>query len=234
MPITTTSLENIAGLDVIVKDTNKPGPTTIILHGYGADNKDLAPLCDVLPEPSTGKWYFPNGPLEVPIGPHMMGRAWFPIDMAALEAAMMAGGHRDFSDTAPPQFAEAQVKINALITEIGCKTADLFIGGFSQGAMVATGVALGLDQNVKGLVALSGALVAKDQWQRQMAAHKDLNVFQSHGRQDPVLGFVYAQTLADLFKKNEFQSEFLPFNGGHEIPQSVMNAVTAFFKGLVN
>jgi phospholipase/carboxylesterase len=84
----------IDGLEFIHVENDPKKPAVMLLHGYGASMDDLFPLFEYLAK--DWNWFFPNAPLEVPIGPMMSGRAWFPIDMEALNAAMMSGQHRDF------------------------------------------------------------------------------------------------------------------------------------------
>src|SRR6185437_12531546 len=56
----------------------------VLFHGFGADAHDLAPLSDVSSQ-IKATWIFPNAGLQVPIAPGFMGRAWFHIDVAALD-----------------------------------------------------------------------------------------------------------------------------------------------------
>lgn len=228
MPKTMQTIERIADLDVIVKRTGSEGPAVVILHGYGADMNDLAPLSDVLPEPSTGTWYFPNAPLEVPIGPSMMGRAWFPIDMAALEEAMMTGSHRDFSSVIPEGFLKAQEQVCKFLKALDRKPEDIILGGFSQGAMISCDVALHMESNLRGLALLSGNMVAKERWEKIVANRTGLKVFQSHGQQDQVLGFDSADNLSKMLIAAQANVQFVPFQGGHEIPNSVMQELARF------
>ena len=210
----------------------KNGPAVVILHGYGADMNDLAPLTDVLPEPSTGTWYFPNAPLEVPIGPHVTGRAWFPIDMEALEKAMMTGTTRDFASVIPGGFLEAQEKVSKFVKALDRKPEDIILGGFSQGAMISCDVALHMDSNLKGLVLLSGNMVAKERWEKSVSNRKGQRIFQSHGQQDQVLGFESAENLSKMLENAEADIKFVPFQGGHEIPHSVMKNLAQFLGDL--
>ena len=50
--------------------------TVIFFHGFGADAYDLKSLSEVLSTKNPSRWVFPQGILEVPIGPGWTGRAW--------------------------------------------------------------------------------------------------------------------------------------------------------------
>jgi phospholipase/carboxylesterase len=194
-----------------------------MLHGFGADNQDLASLSTVIADDRDITWIFPNAPLEVPIGPHMMGRAWFPIDMQAIEKAMQEGTHRDLTQQHSEEFFQAAMMVANLIEEIDHQPSQVILGGFSQGAMISCEVALKMESQLDALVILSGNPIALDGWTQQMPSKKGLKVFQSHGMQDQVLSFEKAKMLHDLLESHELDTCFVPFNGGHEIPMPVIS-----------
>src|SRR5690606_9874605 len=67
----------------INKDDN--APWVVCFHGYGADCNDLFSLGEMIRTQRTYNWLFPNGHLEVPIGPCWTGRAWWNIDMMEVQ-----------------------------------------------------------------------------------------------------------------------------------------------------
>ncbi|HEY1534896.1 MAG TPA: hypothetical protein VGF76_12790, partial [Polyangiaceae bacterium] len=50
-------------------------------------------------------------------------------------------------------------------------------------------------------------------------------VLQSHGRADPVLPFAIAEQLRDELGAAGISAEFIPFNGGHGIPEPVLDGL---------
>jgi len=61
-----------------------------------------------------------------------------------------------------------------------------------------------------------------------MATRKGLPVFMSHGRADNILPYDLAERLrADLVAAG-LAVTFVPFDGGHEIPEEVVTALGAF------
>ena len=99
------------------------------------------------------------------------------------------------------------------------------IGGFSQGAMLATDIVLRSARPFGGLAIMSGTLVSHSEWLPLMAARKGLPVLQSHGRADPVLPFAIAERLRDELGAAGLPVEFTPFNGGHGIPGPVLDGL---------
>lgn len=200
----------------------------ILFHGYGADMHDLSSLREWLDPEQKWHWYFPNGPLRIPMGGYGDGRAWFHIDMAALEAAMQMGTTRDFSGDANPDFLKAVESAEDFCRQIQEKHPELIIGGFSQGAMVTSHIAARGRVPLKGLILLSGNLVdLKTLSESKPAA---IPFFQSHGQQDAVLGFKHAEALRVLLESKGMKGTWVPFRGGHEIPMPVLQGLKAFLE----
>ena len=61
----------------------------------------------------------------------------------------------------------------------------VFLGGFSQGAMLACDTVLRSPRAFAGLLILSGSIIAQREWEERWPARKGLPVFQSHGTDDP-------------------------------------------------
>lgn len=224
------SSRKIGPLDCMEKPAAEGAPTIVCLHGYGADNQDLAPLADMGLAPEGTGWVFPNAPQQVPIGPGMMGRAWFPIDVQELEQAAMTGRHTDFASKVPGGFVEAGDQIEQLLQELGRPLSEIYLGGFSQGAMIACETALRQTTPPKGLILLSATLIAESRWRENIARLEGVPVFQSHGRQDPLLSFDEAERLRGILDQAGAKTDFHAFEGAHEIPPTVMQALAGFLK----
>ncbi|TGK20763.1 esterase [Leptospira fluminis] len=207
-------------------------PYVILFHGYGANAYDLLPLYSYLDVPEGTNFLFPNGILEIPIMPGYYGRAWFPIDMEALQRAMVAGGTRDLSDRSPDGLIEARTKVEEMIERLGVPMDRIVLGGFSQGAMLATELFLCSEKKPKGLLILSGTLLDKDRWSGLAATTPGFSFFQSHGRNDPVLGYPAAKRLETLLKEAGWKGDLLAFPGGHEIPEVVLLGMNRYLKEL--
>lgn len=208
------------------------GPWVILFHGYGADAHDLSQLSELVPTQQTWNWLFPNGTLEVPIGPGWTGRAWWHIDMAAINEAAQRGTTRDMTLEDPPGLKKATELVNTMINQMKIPRSQIVIGGFSQGAMLATEVFLTSAEPFAGLISLSGTLLKKDQWKALAGEKKGSSVFLSHGQSDQILGFKYSEQLMTLFAQNEMKCKWVPFRGGHEIPLPVLNELGQFLNQL--
>jgi phospholipase/carboxylesterase len=203
--------------------------TVVLLHGFGADAADLFPLHQLADDDKV-RWIFPNGPLEVPLGGAFMGRAWFPIDTQALDLAMSQGKFRDMASTRPKGLDQAKSSINELLFELNVPQEKLIIGGFSQGAMLATDVVMDMDENCLGLVLMSGTVLDQSNWQEKSKNRKDQAFFQSHGQSDPLLSFQMANLLTDILRSGGCIGNILPFEGAHEIPPLVLDRLSLFLR----
>jgi phospholipase/carboxylesterase len=192
----------------------------VLLHGFGADASDLFPLADFLDPDGQWNFYFPEAPLEVPIGPMNYGRGWFPISVRELEEGI------DFTKIRPPGMDASCELVYDMLFHLNSE--KLVLGGFSQGAMVSTEITLNNPDDVHGLVLLSGALLDHANWAQKAVALKGKRFIQSHGTRDPVIPFAAAQQLYDLLKGAGMVGPFVTFPGGHEIPLPVLQKTKAF------
>jgi phospholipase/carboxylesterase len=222
----------IGRLDALELKGDPEAPTVVLFHGYGADMHDLASLANVIQAPKGTNWVFPNGHLSIPLGGHYEGRAWFPISVSELERAMATGEVIDFSTIVPPGLKKAREMALELVENLKVPMNRLVLGGFSQGAMLATDLTLHLETPPAGLVLLSGTLVNGDQWSALAPKHSGLRFFQSHGIRDAVLGFAMAERLEKLLHQAGWKGKLQRFEGAHEIPPEVIIQLGAYLRQL--
>ena len=236
------STETIGGVTCHIADgvADGTGPKLVVVlcHGFGAPGTDLVPLGQMLlrqPRLSGSvQFLFPEAPLRLEEMGMPEGRAWWPIDMRRLQMAAALGTFRDLSKDCPAELPAAREKLLGLIRNWSARTSvpltRFVLGGFSQGAMLATDVTLQLDENPAGLVVLSGTMLNEDVWRERASHHKTLRVLQSHGTHDPILPFPAAGWLRDMLTHAGVDVEFLSFAGGHEIPHAVLDRFGTFLR----
>ncbi len=226
-------LEKLGPLEVLRVHGDPDAPTIVIFHGYGASAFDLFPIHEVLVTDQKFNWVFANGHLKVPLMPGYTGRAWFPIDMAALEEAMRTKSARTFADRDPAGMDVARDSALLMIQALGVPWDQLILGGFSQGAMLSTDLMLRSEISPKGLMVLSGALINESLWTTLAKNKTNLRFFQSHGEFDPVLSYAGAKQLEKIFRNAGMLGEFIGFPGAHEIPQVVIQGMSRYLNSLL-
>lgn len=216
-------------------DGEKPSLAVVLCHGYGASGTDLVPLAQPLlaTTPAEAKkiaLIFPAAPLDLAEQGIQGGRAWWPVDLDRLINRRTPELLDQFRKACPEGLRESRALLIALLADAGKHfglTADRFVlGGFSQGAMLATDVALRLKKAPAGLCILSGALTNEAEWRRLALERGPLTVLQSHGKYDSILPFPMAAALRDLLLEAGAELDFLAFNGDHEIPLEVLHRLT--------
>ncbi len=208
-----------------------PEAVVVLCHGFGAPGSDLVPLADefIRRHPSLEdrvQFVFPEGPLTIPEVPG--GRAWWPIDMLEMQAAIAAGRFRDMRQAVPPLLPDARHRLTAVVDTLrertGLPLSQFVLGGFSQGAMLATDVTLRLPESPGALLIYSGTLLAEPEWKELAPQRAGLHVLQTHGTRDPLLPFEAAEWLRDLLTEAGIDVDFRSFPGVHTIPGEAIPA----------
>jgi phospholipase/carboxylesterase len=235
------------GLNTLVvhqlPDGAQPRLAVVLCHGFGAPGTDLVglvqPLLEI--EPSLAEqaaFLLPAAPLDLSSRGIPGGRAWWMIDLNRLIYGPPPDLLERFRRECPVGLPEARGALLKLIDEAGQRfglTADRFVlGGFSQGSMLATDVALRLPAAPAGLAILSGALINEAEWQPLAGKLNQLPVLQSHGRQDSILPFPMGQALHEMLLAAGAQVDFVAFPGDHEIPLPVVEKLAALLKRVLN
>jgi phospholipase/carboxylesterase len=235
--LTSTTLGSLS-CTCVQSDDRPPAMLVVLCHGFGAPGDDLVGLGPELlqrrPElQGKVRFLFPEAPLSLGFAGYGEARAWWLIDMDRLVAAQgdPAGAARLRAEV-PEGLPRARRLLRGLV-DAACQQTSLppgrvVLGGFSQGGMLATDVALRLEEAPAGLCVLSGTLLCEPEWRRLAPARRGLPVLQSHGRQDPLLPFEHAEALRDLFQEAGLGVEFLPFDGQHTIPLAGMERLGDF------
>lgn len=208
-------------------------PVVICLHGYGANMGDLAPLAVEFDLKARLRWIFPDAPLAMNAGGPIPGRAWYQIPQERLLNMEMGKEPEDLSKERPEGLEQAVEAIEGGIKSLKLPWNRIIIGGFSQGAMLAVELALRAPQNPLGLFILSGNLVDSENVAKRAPARSGLAFFQSHGRQDPILGYAGAVNLEKVLTQAGLTGSLLTFSGGHELPREVMDGFSSYLGSLL-
>jgi phospholipase/carboxylesterase len=224
------------------KNTESAPLTCILLHGFGAPGDDLVGLVSGMDVPDGTVFFFPEAlhSLQDFISDPGLGdaRAWWMIDITAMQRAMLTGQLRDLSAQVPDGLADARAAITEMLDAMA-KTYSwseeedrrVVLGGFSQGAMLSLDVALrDPSRKLSGVVILSGTLIAEHEWTSLFPKRKGMPVFQTHGTSDPILPFEIAERLRDAMKSAGVDVTFESFAGPHTISPRVLSKLSAWLR----
>lgn len=159
----------------------------MLLHGRGADERDLYPLLDVLDPGRSLIGVTPRAPLHLPPG----GAHWYAVHEI---------GYPDpttFSET----YAQASSWLDRLADETGVPPARTILGGFSQGAVMTYALGLGAGRpHPAALVALSGFVPTVPGFELDLDS-PHLPIAIGHGALDPVISVEWGRRAQRLFEE---------------------------------
>jgi phospholipase/carboxylesterase len=224
---------DIAGIGVRLaggtdREGGGSGPLVVLMHGFGARGDYLVPLWRAVDAPPATRWAFPEAPIVVQAAP-VEARAWWRVDIDEMTRALHSGEFEDHAAHFLSGLSEARAKLVAMLGELRARLAPskVVLGGFSQGAMLATSVALRTDAELAGLAILSTTGIEDGP---PAADRTSLPVFQSHGESDPLLPFNRAGKLRESLSKHGMRVTWCAFAGGHEVSNDVMRKLGSWLK----
>ena len=220
----------------------RPPLLVVFNHGYGASGEDLVPFVPELlerePRLAPVRFAFPAGPLSLGMAAWGDARAWWPLDWMKLSTLSRSPeGRQELRNEVPEGMGSARRKlqgcVEALLAGTGLPPERVVLGGFSQGAMLATDLALSWEQRPAALVALSSVLLAAEKWRALAPRRAGLPVIQSHGRQDPILPYSEGEALRDFLTVAGLAVEFIPFDGPHTVHPDALDRVARLLGSLL-
>lgn len=214
----------------------KDARLVILLHGWGADGSDLAPLAPSLFSPASlaseaisfanhslfgGTVFVPDAPNVCSANP--FGRQWFELSDPSSDI-----GRNASACLQTVEFIAAM--LDALSMRIGYASDQIILGGFSQGGMVSLTAGVGYKKPLAGLFCLSGAWLTSEQTCYQPTG---LPVFLAHGVLDPVVPFAcLTQAEADLKKVGLVPQTLHREHMAHGIDPETIDALARFIASL--
>ncbi|MEZ6094993.1 MAG: hypothetical protein R3C03_12310 [Pirellulaceae bacterium] len=231
--------ERIGELNCVLNQCNStPEKVVILCHGFGAPGTDLVPIGDEILTRHPGldgtvQFIFPAAPVEMDFGED--SRAWWPISMSQFETLAEPGGEKVIANFVPDELPDCHAHLVSIIQHV-CSTYEIepknvFVGGFSQGAMLTTDVFLRSGLELGGLIVWSGTLINQAAWNEAIEQNRPGRVVQSHGLLDPVLSFPGATALRNLLQKKH-HVDFVSFQGYHQIPPQAIELAAKLIEGV--
>ena len=153
----------------------EPAGALVLLHGRGADERDLFPLLDLLDPERRLLGVTPGGPHHLPPG----GRHWYAL-----------GG---IPTPDPATFAATAPRLAAFLDGLPVPSDRVVLGGFSQGTVMSYAMSLGPGRpRPAAVVAMSGFLPRVADWPLEPQRLRGVPVGIAHGSLDPVIPAQFA------------------------------------------
>ena len=190
-------------------DSAKDYPLIILLHGFGANMRDLASLA---PDISRQGYVYacPNGPLSVLLEPGMVGYAWTPV-----------GGPKKL-----PDMERAGELLGTFFDEVmeqyRVPPRQALLMGFSQGGGMTYWCGLGRPELFRGLAVLSSALPSFDELQSRLPPERTQPIFISHGLGDPLISVERARESRAWLTQEGYSPDYREYVMAHEISPQVL------------
>jgi phospholipase/carboxylesterase len=178
----------------------KKYPALFLMHGIGSNEHNMLSLTDGLQDDVFV--FSVRGHLS-----HGMGFAYFTIEGYGKP-------HREVFD-------EGITKLSAFIDYASDKypldDSQIYLLGFSQGAIVSMTLGLTLGNKIKGIIALSGYIPQFVKEDYTIKTGEKLSVFISHGEYDQVLPYQWGKENAEYFTKLGIPVTFKTYQEGHTV-----------------
>ncbi len=189
------------------KTNAKEAPLFLLIHGYGADEKDLFGFAKNIPDEFCVISI--QGTFKSPFG----GYAWYELNFSNLEKISNI-----------PQAIESKEKVINFIDEaIQAYSIDknrIWLCGFSQGCVLSYALALSYPNKFARMIGMSGypdkQMIEKLPAKEEI---KNLKFFISHGISDATIPIFMGREGKNLLTQLEAEFKFNEYDNGHGIDQ---------------
>ena len=186
----------------------EPEGLLVLLHGRGADERDLFPLLDILDPERRLLGVTPRGPLSLPPG----GAHWY---------ALYRLGYPD-----PVTFGETFPQLVEWLDGLGFPPERTVIGGFSQGGVMSYALSLVAGRPRPGrLIAFSSFIPTVPGFELDLSPPLP-TVAIGHGTYDEVIGVEWGRAARDTLTETGADVLYRETPMGHSIDPSFLDELT--------
>jgi phospholipase/carboxylesterase len=193
-------------------------PLLLLLHGVGSNETDLFSFANHLPDQFLV--VSARAPFSIAEGSYK----WYEVDFSTGKPVIDAQ-QAEKSRNILLQF------INQLKEKHRIDTQQVYLCGFSQGAIMAYSVGLTRPDKVKGIIALGGRVLEQIKPNiADTAQFKNFKALIIHGKNDNILPLQYAQEAKILLEKQQILTTFHALDIGHTITKQTIELVVDWLK----
>jgi phospholipase/carboxylesterase len=168
----------------------------VFLHGWGSDKYDLMSISDDFSKVSEDIIYiFANAPFDCECG---QGYQWFSLKNMDLPHLM---------DEVKNNYTVLETFIEKQSQRLGLGYENIFLVGFSQGAILSLYTGMRLDKKLGGIIAFSGLLAETEKSLKTELKTKQ-KILMTHGMMDTVIPFQHFLHSKKLLETFGFEFNF--------------------------
>lgn len=193
-------------------------PILILLHGIGSNEEDLFSFAPSLP----GKYLVVSA--RAPITLSGTSFAWYKMQIS--------GGKIVYEQDQERSSRALLVKfISEIKTKYNLSNSEVYLCGFSQGAIMSYSVALTHPNLVNGIAVMSGRLLEEVKPDiASKAKLKNLKIYIAHGTKDTVLPFQNAVDANAYLQSISLQPTFNQYDEAHIISAEMLKDLVNWLK----
>ena len=198
----------------------EPQGALVVLHGRGADERDLEPLAEMLDPEARLAAFLPRGPLALPPG----GAHWYVVREVG------------FPDPATflPTFERLSAWVDAVLEEAGVAADRTVFAGFSQGAVMSHSLALAAGRpRPAGILAFSGFVPRVEGFELDLEARAGLPVSITHGTLDPIIRVEFGRDARDRLTDAGLDVAYREDPVGHTIAPAALAQARAVLERVI-
>ncbi|MCK5781634.1 MAG: phospholipase [Flavobacteriales bacterium] len=188
-----------------------------LLHGIGADKNDLFSFANYLPIDLTVIAL--QAPLALPYG----GQAWYDIEIDN-------GKHVSDTSQAKKSVTEIENFIDLSVKEYDFDAGNIFVLGFSQGAILSYSLALNNPNKYKYFLPLSGFIMDEIMPNDFNEDYSNLDFYSAHGTMDGIIPIEKGRTASTLLKKLNIKHVYHEFPAAHSIAQKEFEEIIEWLR----
>jgi phospholipase/carboxylesterase len=191
-------------------------PLLILLHGVGSNEADLYGLTPYLDE----RFFVISARAPITLGPNAF--AWYHVDLLP---------DRMIINAAEEKATRAQLVhfINEAVKAYPVDPKQVYLMGFSQGAIMSYGLMLTQPEKLAGVVAMSGRLLDEVRSEATEGdGLKDFPILIVHGLHDPVIPIKYAREAKEYLTKLPLRLTYYEYDMAHHVSQQSLDAIRAW------
>jgi len=203
--------------------TLKRPPMLVMLHGYGSNEMDLFELARVL-DPRL---------LTVAVrAPNVMGNGafnWFEFSYL--------NGKRTYDNKAAAKSRSLLLDfITKACRSLGADSNQVYVLGFSQGAILSFELAMAAPAKIKGIMALSGRLMEETKLlPADLKKLKEVAMFIAHGKSDQVIPIEEYTKVSLFFREKQIRRlKTVAYEMPHSISGAELNDIKVWLTEVLN